>query len=85
MTEAEERAWMEGQRAAYARIMGECLPHLDGDTRDAAKWALERAAAVAALRELCRDFGDNDWPDGLHLADVIEKYLGRHLHAEDDT
>jgi hypothetical protein len=33
-----------------------------------------------SLRNLCRDFGDNDWDDDLHLADVVEKHLGRHLY-----
>jgi hypothetical protein len=26
--------------------------------------------------------GDNDWPDDLHLADVIDKHLARHLGGE---
>jgi len=39
----------------------------------------EREAAVAALRSVCGDFGDNDWSSEVHLADVIEKHLGRHL------
>ncbi len=40
----------------------------------------ERGAAVKMLRQLCADFGDNDWPDDLHLADVIDKHLGDHLY-----
>lgn len=44
-----------------------------------AAWILEREATVAQLRQVCDDFGDNEWPDGLHLADVIEKHLARHL------
>lgn len=42
--------------------------------------AQERAQVVVLLRELCADFGDNDWPDNLHLYDVIEKHLARRLH-----
>jgi predicted secreted protein len=42
---------------------------------------LEREAAVQALREMCRDFGDNDWPEDLHLADILDKHLAKHLHA----
>lgn len=26
-----------------------------------------------------KDFGDNEWPDNLHLADVIDKHLDRYL------
>jgi len=35
------------------------------------KWPEERTAVVALLREICQDHGDNDWPDNLHLYDVI--------------
>lgn len=39
----------------------------------------ERQETIKSLRGLCKDFGDNDWPDDLHLADVIEKHLGKYL------
>jgi len=39
----------------------------------------ERAETLMLLRELCGDFGDNDWPDNLHLVDIIEKHLIRPL------
>lgn len=41
--------------------------------------ASERSAAVAMLRQVCAAHGDNDWSDNLHLADVLEKHLWRHL------
>jgi hypothetical protein len=41
----------------------------------------EREMTIVALRSLCAEFGDNDWPDDLHLADVVEKHLGKHLHV----
>lgn len=31
------------------------------------------------LRILCDHYGDNDWADDLHFADVIEKHLIRTL------
>ena len=37
----------------------------------------ERQEVVAILRRLCAEPGDNDWPDNLHLSDVIEKHLIR--------
>lgn len=46
---------------------------------DEARWLSEREQAVAMLRQVCEVHGDNDWPDDLHLADVIEKHLDRHL------
>lgn len=39
----------------------------------------ERAEVVDILRELCKDYGDNDWEDNLNLRDVIEKHLAKHL------
>jgi hypothetical protein len=40
----------------------------------------ERQDVVRQLREVCGDYGDNDWPDNLHLGDVIEKHLARNLY-----
>lgn len=39
----------------------------------------ERQEAIVILRSLCEEFGDNDWGDDLHLADIIDKHLRRHL------
>ena len=44
-----------------------------------AAWILEREDAIAQLRDLCEHFGDNEWSEDLHLADIIEKHLGKHL------
>lgn len=81
MTGAEEDIWMQGRRSAYTRILQEACGALgyDDPASKAAAWILEREAAVAMLRIECRVFGDNDWPDTLNLADVIEKHLCRHL------
>ncbi len=38
----------------------------------------ERAQAISVLRDICPD---NDWPDDLHLADIIEKYVRPHMPA----
>lgn len=43
-------------------------------------WILERQEILNQLRRVCNDFGDNDWPDDLHLGDVIEKHLAGHLY-----
>lgn len=70
-----------GQRAAWQQILGECIQQLGYETLEvsAVSWIKEREATVAALRSACEAHGDNDWPDDLHLADVIEKHLCRHL------
>ena len=43
------------------------------------QWEHERAETVQKLRAICAEFGDNNWPDDLHLADVLEKHLLRNL------
>lgn len=44
-----------------------------------AELLIEMEDARAALRTLCEEHGDNDWDETLHLADVIDKHLGRYL------
>lgn len=36
---------------------------------------LEREETVTLLRQACEEYGDNEWPRDLHLADVIERHL----------
>jgi hypothetical protein len=47
------------------------------------QWTLERHQAIVVLRRICDYYGDNDWKDNLHLADIIEKHLEKYLEAED--
>ena len=78
-----EDAYIEGTRHVWRRLLQEACQHLGVDDAGAgqARWLLEREEARARLRELCAEFGDLDWDDSLHLADVIDKHLGKHLHA----
>lgn len=74
-----EKDYERGSRAAWTAMLRRCLAQLGGKDRARNVWRLEREAAIAVLRDLCEEYGDNDWHDDLHLADVIEKHLGRHL------
>lgn len=47
--------------------------------RTARHYKAERDEAVKVLRRVCAVSGDNNWPDDLHLADVIDKHLEWHL------
>ena len=87
MNEREEDAYVLGSKAAWRSILGEALRQLGIDDPEAgkARWATERLDAIAALRGLCDEFGDNDWPDDLHLADVINGHLGDYLLRRRDT
>ena len=70
-----------GERSAGAKILGMSLHLLgyDGSESRRQQWILEREAAIAALRAVCGEFGDNDWEPSSHLRDIIEKHLHRHL------
>jgi hypothetical protein len=88
MDEQYEALWLRGNRAAWKRLLDIAIRELgypadeDGAIPlSAAKLASEREAAIATLRRLCDDLGDNDWPDDLHLSDIIEKHLARYWHT----
>ena len=75
-----ERDYTAGSRMAWRQILGAALRNLGySPALKAARLVAEREDAVAQLRRLCERYGDNDWEDNLHLGDVIEKHLGRHL------
>lgn len=74
-----ERDWIIGYRAAWARIYAEAVKEMPKSKLPKARLLKERAEAVAVLRRLCAKHGDNDWPDDLHLGDIIDKHLGRYL------
>ena len=75
--EEHDTAYTEGQAATARRVLRAILPDMtDGN---AERWRLERGEAVAALRSICAEHGDNNWPDELHLADAINKHLGKYL------
>ena len=78
MNEQEERIYERGYRSALRMVLGDVLRGLMDDG-DAERWRLERMDTVAALRRVCERYGDNDWEDNLHLADVVEKHLERNL------
>lgn len=35
--------------------------------------------AISTLRQVCDEFGDNDWDETLNLSDIVEKHLWRNL------
>lgn len=78
-----ELARQSGRRSLARELASALIADLgdeDGDwEKRAARLALQLDSARAALRGVCADHGDNEWPDSLILSDVIEKHLGRHL------
>lgn len=82
-----ERAWAGGRRSYAAHVIREAAHELgvDVDTRRPeaviARLLAEREAAVTQLEDLCHNFGDDDWTPDLYLPDIIDKHLGKYLHA----
>ena len=74
MTPEEEHAYITGQQSIWLRLLDEALAHLD-TPQPLARLRAERAATIALLRRLCRDYGDNDWPDALYLPDVLDNHI----------
>lgn len=68
-------------------MLRECLRQLGYKSDEGSKvgWISEREAAIAMLRQVCERYGDNDWPDDLHLGDIIEKHLWRGLEEQSDN
>lgn len=78
MSEQDEANYRRGQRSAWRNILNIAIRELNYDQDDCAflhKLIAEREAAIAALRRLCSDYGDNNWPDNMYLSDIIEKHL----------
>lgn len=82
MNEEQEEFYTQGQRAVWLSFLQECLKNLGYHSPETgqAKWILEREETIAKLRELCGEFGDNDWDASLHLADILEKHLAKYLY-----
>jgi hypothetical protein len=61
-----------------------CMRELVPEERQQHDWIGEREQAIAALRRLCNNFGDNSWDDDLHLADIIDGYLAPYITGQDE-
>lgn len=77
--DAKEQGFIAGQQSVYESLLSQCISHLPASTAELSSWRAERVAAIRLLREICAEYGDNDWPDDLHLEDILEKHLLRHL------
>jgi hypothetical protein len=75
--EAFAREWLGTEAQVVQCICDEVIPALLAEID---RLRGQRLDAIAQLRSICADFGDNDWDDDLHLGDVIEKHLGKHLY-----
>lgn len=84
MSNERESGYMAGMRAVWAELL-QCAANALGYEDPASKAAaliVERELAKSVLRRVCGKHGDNDWGDGLHLADVIAKHLEGYLEKD---
>ena len=56
----------------------------DEDALELVSLRQEREDLVKYLRGVCRKHGDNDWPDNLHLLDVLTKHLLDYMDLEEE-
>lgn len=77
-----DQAFTQGRKSLAINIMRTCCNEIGLEQKQQANLAIERQEAVHMLRQVCEEHGDNDWPDDLYLADVIEKHLYRHLNSK---
>jgi hypothetical protein len=82
LTADEIRAQHEinGARRANTNLIAYALEQLKpGDDRTnvekLAAMTLEREQAVDGLRRLADRYGDGEWPEGLALPEIIDKYI----------
>lgn len=85
MTGAEERAFINGNAVAWEHIQQEATRRLgeklSPEQRERAYLLVERSEVQRGLRKIARRLGANDdWPEDLHLVDVLER-LERALDA----
>jgi len=85
MSKNEEQSYERGSRMAWTLMLQQCLLNLGytGTESENSKWIGERELAISLLREVCGDFGDNDWEPSLNLYDIIEKHLADYLYLKD--
>lgn len=87
----EDQKYLNGRRGAFNVMLIVCLtelgylnqndetPKRDQIETGIKRWVSEREQAISTLRQVCADHGDNEWDETLHLADIIEKHLWRHI------
>jgi hypothetical protein len=84
-----ERGYIEGRRRTIINMLSLLLNDLRGfqEPEDEpliklGRMITEREEALQILRRACAEHGDNDWKEDLHLADILDKHLVRHLVRE---
>jgi hypothetical protein len=75
--EKKEQQYISGSQRAWSLMLQTCLKNLGTTAKKGVP--TERIDVILFLRDICEEFGDNDWPDNLHIVDIIDKHLLRHV------
>ena len=77
MQEMQEAYYELGQKQLLVSQMREIIKQLGYPAESTVGvFIIEREEALIALRQKCQDAGKpSNFPDDLHLADIIQKYL----------
>ena len=62
-----------GQQSVYKHLLEIAIRNLP--EAKAESYRMERLDTISWLRTQCELYGDNDWPDDLHLIDILNKHL----------
>lgn len=84
MNDHEEIIYLEGKNNALKDTILHCQNELRNngvELKTDEKFSQERVDVIKTLRSFCREFGDNNWDDNLHLSDVIDKHLAINLDS----
>ncbi len=71
--------YMAGRDAVTINLIIAIVHDLQRDGMTQLRWAKEYLELRALLREVCNEFGDNDWSNTQSLVDVIRNHLVPHL------
>jgi hypothetical protein len=83
MDDAQERAYVIGQRQVWASLLAQCVRQLGAADWPHARLVKEREDTIAMLRQICARYGDNEWEPELYLADIVASHLWNHLDAKE--
>lgn len=76
--EEEEKIHIEVRASALKEIIVHCqgkLRSLGVELKTDEQFSPERIDIIQTLRSLCKDHGDNDWTEDLHISDILDKHL----------
>ena len=90
LTALNESYYLRGQRSILVKQLRDILRSLDANggnfdsyyITETVRLKSEREDVISVIRMVCEDYGDNQWDESMHLGDVIDKHLYKHLNSK---